>query len=137
MKHAPGELFTSRRASIWSSMARTSFIPRPVPLGILADQLLLAPNRIGTDGAGTYPPAIIESREAGLLPRAPFHYVTSRLQHGVESDRFRVKRPMPRVGGFRSFNTPSEPPRASRPSYGCARASALPMRGPSESKAAC
>jgi len=35
---------------------------------MLADQPLLAPDRIGTDGAGTYPPAIIESRKAGLLP---------------------------------------------------------------------
>lgn len=43
---------------------------------MLADQLLLAPNRICTDGAGTYLPAIVESREVGLLPQAPLHYVT-------------------------------------------------------------
>ena len=35
----------------------------------------------------------------------PTHYVTKHLQQGIESDHFRVKRSMPRVGGFRSFNT--------------------------------
>ena len=33
------------------------------------------------------------------------HYVTKHLQQGIESDHFRVKRPMPRVGGFQSFHT--------------------------------
>jgi len=37
--------------------------------------------------------------------RAPTHYGTKHLQQGIESDHFRVKRAMPRVGGFRSFNT--------------------------------
>lgn len=72
---------------------------------MLADQPLLAPDRIGTDGAGPYPAAIAESRAESLLPRAPTHYVTKHLQQRIESDHFRVKRPMPRVGGFRSFNT--------------------------------
>jgi len=72
---------------------------------MLADQPLLAPDRIGTDGAGTYRPAIVESREAGLLPRTPLHYVTKHLQQGIESDHFRVKKNMPRIGGFRSFHT--------------------------------
>ncbi|WP_336491601.1 IS6 family transposase [Methylobacterium nigriterrae] len=71
----------------------------------LQGQPLLSPDRIGTDGAGTYPPAIAASFEEGLLPRAPTHYVTKHLQQGIESDHFRVKRPMPRVGGFRSFHT--------------------------------
>jgi transposase, IS6 family len=72
---------------------------------MLQDQPLLAPDRIGTDGAGSYPPAIAESRTEGLLPRTSIHYVTKHLQQGIESDHFRVKRAMPRVGGFRSFNT--------------------------------
>ncbi|TXN81099.1 IS6 family transposase [Methylobacterium sp. WL8] len=72
---------------------------------MLQDQPLLAPDRIGTDGAGTYPPAIAESRKEVLLPGKPTHYVTKHLQQGIESDHFRVKRSMPRVGGFRSFNT--------------------------------
>lgn len=72
---------------------------------MLQDQPLLAPDRIGTDGAGPYPPAIAESREAGLLPRMPTHYVSEHLQQGIESDHFRVKRAMPRIGGFRSFHT--------------------------------
>ena len=72
---------------------------------MLVDPPLLAPDRIGTDGAGTYPPAIAESQKAGLLPHTPVHYVTKHLQQGIESDHFRVKKNMPRIGGFRSFNT--------------------------------
>ena len=45
------------------------------------------------------------SRKAGLLARVPAHYVTKHLQQGIESDHFRVKRPMPRIGGFQSFHT--------------------------------
>src|SRR3954453_22288641 len=71
----------------------------------LQDQPLLSPDRIGTDGAGTYPPAIVAARESGLLACTPIHYVTKHLQQGIESDHFRVKRPMPRIGGFRSFHT--------------------------------
>src|SRR4051795_2084802 len=72
---------------------------------MLQEEPLLAPDRIGTDGAGPYPPAIAESRKEGLLPRAPIHHVTKHLQQGIESDHFRVKRAMPRVGGFQSFTT--------------------------------
>ena len=35
----------------------------------------------------------------------PAHYVTKHLQQGIESDHFRVKKNMPRIGGFRSFQT--------------------------------
>ncbi|GAB6973663.1 hypothetical protein JCM16408A_44150 [Methylobacterium phyllosphaerae] len=55
--------------------------------------------------AGPCPPAIAESREAGLLPCMPTHYVTKHLHQGIESDHFRVRRAMPRIGGFQSFNT--------------------------------
>lgn len=72
---------------------------------MLADQPLLAPDRIGTDGAGTYPPAIADSRKDGLLPRMLAHYVTKHLQQGIESDHFRLKKNMPRIGGFQSFHT--------------------------------
>src|SRR4051812_39609066 len=72
---------------------------------MLEDQPLLSPDRIGTDAAGPYPPAITATRKAGLLARTPLHYVTKHLQQGIESDHFRVKRPMPRVGGFHSFST--------------------------------
>ena len=72
---------------------------------MLKDQPLLAPDRIGTDGAAPYPPAIMAARKDGLLPREPLHYVTKHLQQGIESDHFRVKRPMPRIGGFQSFHT--------------------------------
>ena len=72
---------------------------------MLQDGPLLSPDRIGTDGAATFPGAIATSREDGLLARNPVHYVTKHLQQGIESDHFRVKQPMPKVGGFRSFNT--------------------------------
>ena len=45
------------------------------------------------------------ARSDGLLPRTPIHYVTKHLQQRIESDHFRVKKNMPRVGSFRSFNT--------------------------------
>ena len=72
---------------------------------MLVDQPLLAPDRIGTDGASTYPTAIAGSHKEGLLPRMPAHYVTKHLQQGIESDHFRVKKNMPQIGGFRSFQT--------------------------------
>ena len=55
--------------------------------------------------AGPYPPAIAGARKAGLLARTPMHYVTKPLQQRIESDHFRVKRPMPRVGCFQAFGT--------------------------------
>ena len=45
----------------------------------LKDQPLLSPDRIGTDGAGSYPPAIAAARKDGLLARTPVHYVTKYL----------------------------------------------------------
>lgn len=67
---------------------------------MLSAEPLFAPNRIGTDEASPYPPAIAESRKKGLLPRRPAHYVTKHLQQGIESDHFQVKKNMPRIGGF-------------------------------------
>ena len=52
---------------------------------MLKDQPLLAPDRIGTDGAGP-PPAITAARKDGLLPHDPLHYVTKHLRQGIESD---------------------------------------------------
>src|SRR5215210_5715274 len=72
---------------------------------MLSAEPLLAPDRIGTDGAGPYPPALVDSRAEGLLPRTPIHYVTKHLQQVIESDHFRVKRPMPQVGCFQAFHT--------------------------------
>ena len=72
---------------------------------MLEDQPLLAPDRIGTDGASPYPAAVAAARKDGLLAQDPVHHVTKHLQQGIESDHFRVKRPMPRVGGFQSFAT--------------------------------
>src|SRR4051794_34586635 len=84
---------------------------------MLQEEPLLSPDRIGTDGAGAYPPAIAQSRKDGLLARTPVHYVTKHLQQGIESDHFRVKRPMPRMGCFQAFpekphKTSSRPPHA-------------------------
>jgi transposase-like protein len=72
---------------------------------MLEEQPLLSPDRIGTDAAGPYPPAIKAARKAGLLACTPLHYVTKHLQQGIESDHFRVKKNMPRIGGFQSFGT--------------------------------
>ncbi|GJE41635.1 IS6 family transposase ISMpo1 [Methylobacterium soli] len=71
---------------------------------MVEDQPLSALDRIGTDGASTYPPAIVTARNDGLLARTPLHYVTKHLQQGIESDHFRVKKNMPRIGGFRCFH---------------------------------
>src|SRR3978361_1588565 len=71
----------------------------------LQDQPLLSPDRIGTDGASTYPPAIVTARNDGRLARPPPHDVTKPRQPGIESDHFRLKKNMPRIGGFQSFNT--------------------------------
>jgi transposase, IS6 family len=53
---------------------------------MLQEQPLLAPDRIGTDGAGPYPPAIAAARKDGLLPQDPLHHITKHLQQGIESD---------------------------------------------------
>jgi len=55
---------------------------------ILDDQPLLAPDRIGMDGASACPSAIVAARSDRLLPRMPAHYVTKHLQQGTESDHF-------------------------------------------------
>jgi transposase, IS6 family len=49
---------------------------------MLEDQPSLAPDRIGTDAAGPYPPALAAARKGGLLARTPLHYVTKHLQQG-------------------------------------------------------
>ena len=72
---------------------------------MLKDGPLLSPDRIGTDGAPTYPGAIVAARKEGRMARDPVHHVTKHLQQGIESDHFRLKKNMPRVGGFQNFNT--------------------------------
>ena len=52
-----------------------------------------------------YPGAIAAARKKGRLARDPVHHVTKHLQQGIESDHFRLKKNMPRVGSFQSFNT--------------------------------
>jgi len=72
---------------------------------MLKDEPLLSPEKIGTDGANTFPSAIKTSLENVLLHSDPIHYVTKHLQQGIESDHFRVKKNMPKIGGFQSFKT--------------------------------
>lgn len=72
---------------------------------MLKDEPLLAPDRLGTDGAKTFPPAIEAASEEGLLRKNPIHHVTKHLQQGIESDHFQVKKNMPKVGCFQSFTT--------------------------------
>ncbi len=66
---------------------------------------LLSPGKIGTDGVGVYPAAIKDSANEGLVPTSVFHGVSNHLQQVIESDHFRVKQMMPKVGCFRSFAT--------------------------------
>jgi len=72
---------------------------------MLKDEPLLAPDSIGTDGAKTFPSAIGAAEKEGLLRKNPTHHVTKHLQQGIESDHFRVKKNMPKVGCFQSFTT--------------------------------
>ena len=55
--------------------------------------------------ARTRRPSPRAAKRGGLLARTPTHYVTKHLQQGIESDHFRVKKSMPRIGGFQSFHT--------------------------------
>ena len=72
---------------------------------MLKDDPLLAPDRIGTDGASIYPATISEAVKAGMLQDGPTHYVTKHLPQAIESDHFHVKKNMPKIGGFQSFQT--------------------------------
>ena len=72
---------------------------------VFKDELLLSPGKIGTDGANTFPSTTKQSVGKGHLRPDPVHYVTKHLQQRIESDHFRVKKNMPKVGGFRSFHT--------------------------------
>lgn len=101
---------------------------------MLAAGPLLAPDRIGTDGVGPHPTAIAESRNEGLLPRVPVHYLTKHLQQGIESDRFRAKGATPREAVSNPFKRSGARSLASRPCCGCARASGLPVLGQSGSR---
>src|SRR3954464_2260673 len=47
---------------------------------MLKNEPLLAPDRIGTDGAGPYPPGIVAARKEGLLPQDLLHCVSKYLQ---------------------------------------------------------
>ena len=71
----------------------------------MKDHPVLSPSTIGTDGANVYPTAIKDGVDARLLPSTLDHRVTKHLQQVIESDHFRVKQMMPKVGGFRSFAT--------------------------------
>ena len=118
------------------SRRRQAVLPQNALGRMLSAKPLLAPDRIGTDGAGPYPPAVAEGRKEGLLLRdGPL--LTKHQKQGIESDHFRIKKNMRRVGGFRSFNRARAPSRTSRPYSGCAGASALPAYGLSVSRTSC
>src|SRR4051812_48481809 len=84
---APRSTSSSRRSATWtrlnaSSARRCKTSRCSPPTG--SAPMVRAP---------THP----RSQRAGLLARTPLHSVTKHLQQGIESDHFRVKRPMPRV----------------------------------------
>ena len=66
---------------------------------------LFAPDRIGTDGDKSLIGAVNEGMNTQLFPANTKHYITKYLQQRIESDQFRVKIPMPRIGGFQTFQT--------------------------------
>lgn len=72
---------------------------------MLEDEPLYSPEKIGTDGVNTFPSAIRTSVDDGLLHPGPVRYITKHLQQGIESDHFRLKKNMPKIGGFQSFQT--------------------------------
>ena len=92
-------IFYSRPTAIWKS-------PNASSVKMLEDHLLSAHDRIGTDGAGTCPSAIVAAGNDALPARTPIHDATKHLRQGIGSDHVRVKKDMPRVGGFRSSNAP-------------------------------
>jgi len=71
----------------------------------LKDCPLLAPDKIGTDGASVYPAAIKDGVAGGILTPKVTHRVSKHLQQVIESDHFRLKQMMPKVGCLRSFTT--------------------------------
>ena len=79
---------------------------------MLVGQPLLAPDRIGTDGAGIYPPAIIESRKAGLLPRTNCS--------GPASDSRRLTKPKNEtdLASAAAYGTDCDRPDVERPNAG-------------------
>src|SRR4051812_15814994 len=101
------------------------------------DQPLLSPDRIGTDGAGAYPPAITAAKKDGLLARTPAHYVTKHLQQGIESDHFRVSGPCRGWAASRPSTRRGVRSRGLKRCRGCARASALPAAGRCASRTGC
>src|SRR3954469_942299 len=81
---------------------------------MLQDQPLLSPDRIGTDGAGAYPPAIAAARKDGLLARTPVHYVTKHLQRGSRATTSGSRSPCRGSAAFNRFTRPGARSRASR-----------------------
>ena len=73
---------------------------------MLKDEPLLAPDRIGTDGAGPYPPAIAAAGKDGLLPHEPLALRHPAPAAGDRERSFpRSKDRCRRIGGFQSFRT--------------------------------
>jgi len=75
---------------------------------MLEDHPLLAPNKIGTDGASVYPATISDAVNAGLVPPNPLHRVSKHLQQAIESDHFHVKRTCPRSAASSRFEPREE-----------------------------
>jgi transposase, IS6 family len=72
---------------------------------MLKDEPLFSAAKIGMDGSNTLPSAIRTPADDGHLHPDPVHYVTKHLQKRIESDHFRVKKNMAKIGGFHSFKT--------------------------------
>src|SRR4051812_39046171 len=104
---------------------------------MLKDQPLLAPDRIGTDGAGPYPPAIVAARKDGLLPQDPLHYITKHLQQGIESDHFGSRGRCRGSAAFSPSARHDERSGGSKPCCSCERDSGLWVHGRCASRIGC
>jgi transposase-like protein len=95
---------------------------------------LLSQDKIGTDSADMFPPAIKCAVDEGLLAPDPGHYVAKHLQQGIESDHFRLKKNSRRLTGSDRSTQPEKPSPALKPCCGSRRASTLPVNGVSRPK---
>ena len=131
------ELSTSTATQSTSSSPLTAISTRPSGSSVRCWRIqpLLAPDRIGTDGASTYPPAIVAAKSDSLLPHA-----AAPLRHQTSAARHR-ERPLPGQEEHAPDRRASAPSiqrdarsAASRPCSGCGRASVSPARGRSASR---
>ena len=84
-----------------------------------------------------YPAAIKDGIVQGLPDADVTHRISKHLQQVIESDHFRLKQMMPKVGCLRSFYGAAHDRGFRGAAVGCAKASASPATGPSVARTTC